>query len=187
MNEPRKICYLMRGLPACGKSHTARRLAGAQGIVLETDQYFYTQVGEDPGTYDYSDALLPIARQWNLDRFRQAIAQAISPIVVDRGNGLNQETREYAVYACEQGYDVKLAEPDSPWWQELRVLLKYKRSIDDKLFDAWAKQLAESTQDTHRVPQATIRRWMSHWRHDLTVEEILHYECPPRDRGKAGG
>lgn len=52
----------MRGLPACGKSHTARRLAGEQGIMLETDQYFYTHVGDDPTSYDYSEALLPAAR-----------------------------------------------------------------------------------------------------------------------------
>jgi len=176
MSEPRGICYLMRGLPGCGKSHAARRLAGGEGVVLETDQFFYTQVGDDPAAYDYSDALLPAARQWNLDRFRRAIAQAISPIVVDRGNGLNQETREYAIYAHEHGYEVKLAEPDSPWWQELRVLLKYKRFVDDKLFDDWAKHLADSTRDGHRVPRATIRRWMTHWRHDLTVDEILNYE-----------
>ncbi len=49
----------MRGLPACGKSFTARQLAGESGIVLETDQYFYAEVGEDPRRYDYDDELLP--------------------------------------------------------------------------------------------------------------------------------
>ena len=106
-------------------------------------------------------------------RFQQAIAQAISPIVVDRGNGLNPETREYAIYAVEHGYDVELAEPDSPWWNELRVLLKYKQNVDDKLFDAWSKRLAEATRDTHRVPASTIRHWMTSWRHDVTVPAIL--------------
>lgn len=163
----------MRGLPACGKSHKARRLAGTDGIVLETDHYFYSQVGDDPASYDYSDQLLPVAREWNLARFREAIGQAVSPIVVDRGNGLNAETREYATFAVQHGYRVELAEPDSPWWHELRVLLKYKQYVDDKLFDAWAKQLADATRDTHRVPAATIRHWMSRWRHDLTVDEIL--------------
>jgi hypothetical protein len=69
MNEPRKIVYLKRGLPACGKSHMARRLAGEKGLVLETDQFFYSQVGDDPAKYDYSEELLPTARAWNLDRF----------------------------------------------------------------------------------------------------------------------
>ncbi len=168
----------MRGLPACGKSHMARRLAGEQGVVLETDQYFYTQVGDDPARYDYSEALLPAARAWNLARFQAALAREIAPIVVDRGNGLNPETREYALAAVQHDYEVSLAEPDSPWWQELRVLLKYQGYIDDKLLDAWAKRLADATRDTHRVPSATIRRWMSRWRHDLTVQEILDDDEP---------
>jgi len=168
----------MRGLPACGKSHRARRLADSDGIVLETDQYFYTQVGGDPASYDYDADLLPQARAWNLARFHQAISKGITPIVVDRGNGLNPESREYAVYAVENGYEVELAEPDSPWWQELRVLLKYKQHVADDLFDAWARKLADATRDTHRVPAATIRSWMRHWRFDLTVEDIL--QCQDR-------
>ncbi|MDA1016546.1 MAG: hypothetical protein O3A00_19080 [Planctomycetota bacterium] len=47
MNDStRKVVYLMRGLPASGKSHMAKRLAANAGVVFETDQYFYTQVGE---------------------------------------------------------------------------------------------------------------------------------------------
>lgn len=175
MENSAKQVYLMRGLPACGKSHRARRLAGDHGVVLETDQYFYTQVGDDPAKYDYSDELLPTARQWNFARFRAAIARTISPIVVDRGNGLNPETREYAVYAVEHGYQVELAEPDSAWWLELRVLLKYKQHITSELFDAWAKKLADATRHTHRVPTATIRSWMNTWRCDLTVDDI--FDC----------
>ena len=103
-----KLVLLMRGLPSCGKSHTARRLAGADGVVLETDQYFYTQVGDDPGSYDYSEELLADARKWNLNRFRDALSHGVTPIVVDRGNGLNRESREYVVAAHEQGYEVEL-------------------------------------------------------------------------------
>jgi predicted kinase len=170
-----KVVYLMRGLPACGKSHTARRIAGEAGIVLETDAYFYTQVGDNAASYDYDESLLPAARQWNLARFRQAIACGTSPIVVDRGNGLNAETRAYAAYAVDHGYRVELQEPDSPWWQELRILLKYRQYVADELFDRWAEQLAGMTRMGHRVPAATIRHWIAHWRHDLTVEEILSY------------
>ena len=172
---------MMRGLPGCGKSFTAQRLSQPDGIVLETDQYFYSEVGDNPQSYDYSDDLLPLARQWNFERFRDAITQGISPVVVDRGNGLNQETRQYAAYAVDHGYHVSLAEPNSPWWQELRVLLKYKQHVDEKLFDAWAKKLADSMSGTHRVPVTTIRHWMASWRHDLTVEQILGYQCDARD------
>ena len=176
MQEPSKQVYLMRGLPGCGKSHTARRLAGDRGMVLETDQYFYTQVGNDPASYDYSEDLLPQARKWILTKFREALSNGISPIVIDRGNGLNPETRDFAICAVEHGYRVELAEPDSQWWQELRVLLKHKQYVASELFDAWARKLSDSTRHDHRVPAATIRSWMASWRHDITVEQILNLE-----------
>src|SRR5262249_54872608 len=118
------VVYLMRGLPACGKSFTARQLAADGGLVLETDEFFYTQVGTDSTKYDWSDNLLPAARAGNLDRFRAALARGVSPIVVDRGNGLNPETLEYALLARGHGYRIELKEADSPWWHEIRVLLR---------------------------------------------------------------
>ncbi len=141
--------------------------------MLETDEYLYTEVGNDPASYNYREESLLDARAWNLARFRRAVAKQISPIIVDRGNGLNPETRCYAIYSVDNGYSVQLQEPDSPWWQELRVLLKYKQHIDDKLSDAWAAKLAEATRKTHRVPRSTILRWISRWKYDLTVEDIL--------------
>ena len=30
------------------------------------------------------------------------------------------------------------------------------------------------SKQTHRVPASTIRNWMDHWKHDLTVEDILN-------------
>ena len=79
--------YLMRGLPACGKSHRAKRLAGLQGIVLETDEYFYTQVGTDKARYDFDITLLPAARDWIFRRLTDAIMAEISPIILGAKNG----------------------------------------------------------------------------------------------------
>jgi hypothetical protein len=169
-----KVVFLMRGLPSCGKSYTARQLAGSDGIVLETDEYFLSQVGDDPAHYDYRPESLPAARRWNFERFQAAIAAGTSPIVVDRGNGLNVESQEYAVYAVEHGYRVELAEPTSPWWQEIRILLSSPQD-NGPLLDDWSHKLAALSARTHRVPQSTIRRWMAAWRHHLTVEDILKF------------
>lgn len=166
----------MRGLPACGKSFTARQLVGEEGVTCETDEFFYTQVGDDSARYDYSEELLQSARDWNFARYRRAVDERRSPIIVDRGNGRNLETKRYALYTVEHGYQVELCEPDSEWWRELRVLLKYKGHIDPQVFDQWARALADASKKTHRVPTATIRRWMAAWKHDLTVDEILIYE-----------
>jgi len=173
VNDERLIVYLMRGLPSCGKSTLARDLAGTTGIICETDEFFYTQIGESPDSYDYSADRLDDARAWNLERYQKALGDRVSPIVVDRGNGLNPETHQYVVLAQQQGYEVELREPDSPWWQELRVLLKYKQYVSSELFDRWAEALAQKSRQTHRVPVETIRRWMKAWRAELTVDDIL--------------
>lgn len=162
----------MRGLPSCGKSFTARRLAGECGLVLETDAYFYYCVGTDVSTYDYDARLLDAAREWNFQRFKLAVDDHVSPIVVDRGNGQNAESARYAVYALEQGYDVQLREPESSWWQEIRVLLKYKHLTGPALAD-WAEELARRSRQTHRVPAETILNWMKKWRWDLTINQVL--------------
>ena len=98
-----RVVYLMRGLPSCGKSHTARCLAGGQGVVLETDQYFVRRQADGTESFEYSNASLPEARRWNFERFQQAIADGITPIVVDRGNGLNVATQDYVRYARGHG------------------------------------------------------------------------------------
>jgi hypothetical protein len=175
------VVYLMRGLPCCGKSHTARKLAGEAGVVCETDEYFHTHVGTDPGRYDYKKQLLPLARQWNFERFQQAILAGRSPVIVDRGNSVNRESQRYARFAVEHGYRVELCEPDSPWWQEIRVLLKYK-PLTRPILHGWAKKLAEMSRRHHRVPESTIRRWMDGWRWDISVDDILRYE-PSVDEG----
>ena len=143
-------------------------------MVCETDQYFHKPLENGGTKYDYDEARLPAARQWNFDRFAQAIQARISPIVVDRGNGLNEETQRYARYAVAAGYRVELREPESDWWREIKSLLNNK-STSSALLDQWADRLAAMNKTTHRTPRSTIRRWMAHWRHDLTVQEILDY------------
>src|SRR3954465_5626008 len=73
-----------------------------------------------------------------------------------------------------------MAEPNSWWWQEIRVLLKYKRMTRPALYE-WAEKLSEMSRETHRVPAKTIRDWMDSWKWDLTVEDILNFEPEPEE------
>ena len=170
-----RIVYLMRGLPSCGKSYTARILAGDQGVVLETDQFFVRRHPDGTETFEYSNARIPDARRWNFERFEQAIADGASPIVVDRGNGLNAPTQEYVRYALGHGYQVELREPDSPWWSEIRELLRDKQT-NEMTLRAWATRLADLSRQNHRVPLATILDWMFAWKPDLTIEDIANLQ-----------
>ncbi len=178
----KKIVYLMRGLPSCGKSHAARELAGEHGVVCETDAYFYSEVGDDPEKYDYRKELLEEARRWNFERFARAVDAGVHPIIVDRGAGRSLETQKYARHAIEHGYEVRLAEPTSAWWNEIAVLLKYKR-YTKPILNQWSAILAKKSRATHRVPESKIRRRIARWKHDLTVEEILEFD-PERERAR---
>ena len=180
MNPQEKVVYLMRGLPATGKSHTAKKLAGDMGIICETDEFFYTQVGNDQSQFDYDESLMPQARVWNYARFEQSLASGITPIVVDRANGLSAETQKYTRCAIKHGYRVEIREPESDWWQEIRVLLKYK-SLTGPVLDQWAQELARYSRSIHRVPASTIRHRMKNWVHGLTVEDILNYSPQRKD------
>jgi hypothetical protein len=179
-----KIVYLMRGLPSCGKSYKAKQLAANGGLICETDEYFHTQVGDDPTQYNYRRDLQQIACDWNFERFCRAVDEGLSPIIVDRGNSRSLESRRYVRYANSNGYRVEMVEPDSWWWQEIRVLLKYKHLTGPALYE-WADKLSEMSRDTHRVPASTIRDWMDKWKWDLTVEEILHFEPEPEAESDA--
>ena len=174
VGDRHKIVYLMRGLPSCGKSRRARELVGAAGVVCETDEFFYTQVGDRRDKYDYHAQRQQEARDWNYQRFIEAVNAGVTPIAVDRGNGLNAETQRYARFAVSHNYSVLLAEPDSPWWQEIRVLLKYKKHTQP-ILDEWAETLADKNRSTHRTPSRTIRRWIKNWNPNITVKAILDF------------
>jgi len=179
-----KIVFLMRGLPSCGKSYTARKLAGDKGVVFETDEFFHSQVGDDPTQFNYCKALKQQARHWNLQQFMNAVDAGQSPIVVDRGNGCSAEAQTYARYALNHGYKVELKEPISEWWQEIRVLLKYKH-LTMPILDQWATRLAQINQSTHRVSAAKIRKRMRQWRHGVTIEDIINYRPSKKNKPAA--
>jgi predicted kinase len=179
MNSPEKIVYLLRGLPATGKSYMAKKLAGENGVICETDEYFYTQVGSDTNQFDYKESLMPAARIWNYKRFEQSLASGDTPVIVDRDNALSLETQKYTRCAMQYGYRVEICEPESEWWQEIRVLLKYK-DLTGPVLDQWAEELALYSRAIHRVPVSTIRHRMKNWVHDLTVEDILNYNPPSK-------
>ena len=112
--------------------------------------------------YDFRTDLLPAARQWIFERFQVAISRGLSPIVIDRGNGLNRESQIFASYALDHNYRAELREPESEWWQEIRVLLKYKE-LTRPILDQWVDRLAEISRGSHCVPAETIRSWMTSW------------------------
>jgi len=162
----------MRGLPSCGKTTRAKELAANGGLAFEFDEYFYTQIGEDHTHYDWSKDLLADARQWNVARITAALDQGISPIVIDDDNGLGKTTLSCVRHALKCGYQIEFREPQSPWWREIRQLLRDKQTNREAL-ENWADKLTGLSRSTHRVPYESFLRRMEHWQDDLNVERII--------------
>jgi len=167
--SPRRVVYLMRGVPGSGKSFTAKKLAGKKGLVCETDSFF----GPPGKQYRFIKRLVPAARISNMKQFLYGLAESISPIVVDRGNSNGRRTRWYAVTARLFGYNVKFAEPTSPWWKQIKKMLTGKSAWSFSTLEGWVCDLAKRQEGTHQVSKRAIWRSMVRWKATLKIEDLL--------------
>jgi predicted kinase len=147
-----KIMYIMRGLPGSGKSTKAKNLAGDNGIVLSTDDFFTID-----GKYKYDPAMIGEAHFWNEMRAQEAIRNNISPIVIDNTSVEAWESKKYVQMGTKTGYDIRIEEADTDWAFNPEELSK---------------------RNTHEVPQGNIERMLEKWHPDLTVDDILSSERP---------
>ncbi len=165
------VMILMRGLPSCGKSYTSQTLVGENGIRIEFDEFFYTQVGDDPAKYNWSRDLLGRARRWNLGRLNKAVDARWPRIVVDSDNNNCDYTRQYVGYAMDRGYRIEFAEPTSSWWHTIGKLLADKNANAQALHD-WAQKLTEMSKRTHRVPLTDFLHRISKWE-NLDIDRLM--------------
>jgi len=171
MNERRLV--IMRGLPWCGKSYTAKQIAGDVGVVYATDDYFYTEVDPHaPDVYNFVPRFLAYAHKWNFIRATLQINIGHPLVIIDNTNTTASEPKKYVEYALCQDYEVEIQEPTSDRWQEIRELLQRKKECKKELRE-WAAKLAEGSKETHNVPQFAIEKMMWRWENDLTVDQIV--------------
>ncbi len=149
---PDKVMFILRGLPGSGKSTKAKQLAGDNGVILSTDDFFMIN-----GEYQYDPAMIGEAHFWNETRAQNAIENEVSPIVIDNTNVEAWQPKKYVEMALAAGYDIKVEQADTPW-----------------AFNA--EELAK--RNTHEVPQANIEEMLSKWHPDLSVDDILSSEKP---------
>jgi len=167
-----KRLILMRGLPSCGKSHRAARLAAASdGLVLEFDRFFEEAT---TGPLRWERELLPAARLWHFDRVRAALDEGRGLIVVDDDHRPGPTAKAISAYGIKCGYRIEFAEPDSPWWMAIRPLLANPELNKAQLM-TWAEKLARLSRVGHAVPLGTFTRRMQTWRDDLTVVDLLAF------------
>ena len=146
-----KTLYIMRGLSGSGKSTLANKL-GEGGVVLGSDDFF--MVGDE---YVFDKEGKGYAHFWNQGRVEEAMKQGVTPIVADNTNVRQWEMKPYVELALKYGYEVEIAEPQTPW-----------------KFDA--EELAK--RNTHGVPLSVIKEKLKQWEPDPTIESILESEKP---------
>lgn len=177
--DDKKVLIVMRGLPWCGKSFRAKSLLGEyaeegqNGVVFSTDEYFYKILKpEQPDVYSFNPRFLADAHRWNRVRAQKAIEEGVSPIIIDNTNTTVQEFLVYVEYAYYQDYEIRIEEPTSPQWAEIRPLLENKRGNKAALKE-WAKKLEAGSKETHSVPFFAIERMMWRWENGLTPEKVI--------------
>lgn len=174
----------MRGLPFAGKSYRANQLIeeykkdGVDGVIYSTDEFWYkVNHPERPEEYSFNPRFLGHAHKWNQLRAQNSINLGDPLIIVDNTNTMASEfCCHYAKYAHYQDYQIKIEEPTSDRWLEIRELLKNKR-LNKKKLKQWALDLAEGSKQTHNVPFFAIERMMWRWECDLSPELVIQKCC----------
>lgn len=169
-----KKLIIMRGVPWSGKSYRAEELAGENGKIFSTDEYWHKMVNpENPESYDFDKKLLRQAHQWNQLRFQNAVNFSEPLIIIDNTNISASECKVYVAYAKINDYEISIEEPTSPQWQEIKPLLLNKKQ-NAVAIKEWAVKLAEGSKETHNVPFYAIERMLFKWQNDLTVGQIMN-------------
>ena len=169
-----KTLIIMRGLPWCGKSTRAKELAGETGQIFSTDEYWYkVNFPDRPEEYSFNHHYLAAAHKWNQLRTQRRIDMGDPLLIVDNTNTTAKEfCCEYVRYAHFQDYKSRIEAPTSPWWLEIRELLKHKKQ-NKKALKEWAVKIAEGSKETHSVPFFAIERMMWRWECDLVPEQVI--------------
>jgi hypothetical protein len=165
-----KRLILMRGLPSCGKSWTAKEIAAQTGgVVFEFDSYFE---GAEGAEFHWSQRKLPQARALQYQKVSEAVDAGISPIIADDDHKPGATAKAISAYALSHGYKVEFAEPTSPWWKAIRLLLKDKERNGDALA-TWAQKLCRISANHHRVSLESFVSRMERWNEQMTLLDIL--------------
>ena len=171
-----KITLILRGISGAGKDYKVRQLlvkfGGNEDHVFSADKYFeqlaekkfFERFNRKPNEKEsvewykqvWNAGALGAAHRYCFEEFKAAVDLGISPVIVDNTNTTKSQFERYFKYAEDNGYKVRIEEPDSPWWLEARSDLgntqfKYSEKLQ-KLKDELTKR------NQHGVPPEAIEK-----------------------------
>lgn len=113
-----RVLICMRGAPGSGKSYLARAIvdrtlrANHVDHIYSTDDFF---IDARTQKYQFDRSRLSEAHEWNQRRVAQRAASGWSPIIIDNTNMKLWEMAPYVREAVNNGYLIRIIEPNTPW------------------------------------------------------------------------
>ena len=104
----KKAC-IMRGIPGSGKSTMAKELAGSNGVIHCTDDYFMVD-----GVYRFDFKKIKEYQDKNFEAFCRSLADGIETVICDKTNVQLWQYRDYIKTAEVAGYDVRIISMPHP-------------------------------------------------------------------------
>jgi predicted kinase len=129
-----KKAFIMRGLPGSGKSTKARELAGSEGVIHSTDDFFMVD-----GEYRFVPADIKANHDRNFIAFCMSLEKGIPIVICDNTNSKHWEYARYEEAAKKAGYEVEIVSMPHP-----------------SVATAVARTL-------HKVPQGAIEAMLLRW------------------------
>ena len=169
--ENPKTLYLMRGVPASGKSFRARELANNDdSIICSADKFFGTTSEEYVANWCIEK--LGVAHNECKKSARILMQRQVPVVVIDNTNTMVHEMMPYFDMAFQYQYRVCIEEPTSPWWvNEIAPYLSDKET-NKKQLEKMCEVLFDKNQMTHKVPLASIKKMLFRYHHNVTVEQL---------------
>jgi len=151
INIMNKKLILLRGIPGSGKSTKAKQLASPL-YICEADDYWLNCVGD----YLFVPEKIGKAHAWCQNKVSLLMMAKRDTIVISNTNITRKDRQVYIDMAKDNGYEVEIVLPDSPWFNEILPRIRNKTFTD-------ADVQCFVDKNTHNVPFEAIKRMMTRW------------------------